>query len=121
MSGFLLFLTRLPLYPCALLACGCDFPSISPQSCLVGLFSFLCIAIGCSFLSTWQRHNGGGSLCSLPSQVPYSEGILVVVQEAWYYLLSLILRRLLCSFFPPYSLCDRARLVFPVPTLPVAC
>ena len=73
MSSSLLFLTRLLLYPGALLACGRDFPSVSPRSCLVGLFFFLCIAIGYSFLPTWQCRNEGGSLCSLPSQVPYSE------------------------------------------------
>ena len=79
MFSSLLFLTRLLLYPGALLARGCDFPSVSPQSCLVGLFFFLCIAIDRSFLPTWQRCNEGGSPCSLPSQVPYSEGISVAV------------------------------------------
>ena len=79
MSSSLLFLTRLPLYLSALLARGCDFPLVFPQSCLVRLFFFLHIAIGRSFLPTWQRCNGGSSPCSLPSQVPYSEGILVAI------------------------------------------
>ena len=121
MSSSLLFLTRLPLYPGALLVCGRDFPSVFSQSYPAGLFFFLGIAIGRSFLPTWQRRNGGGSPCSLPSQAPYSERILVAVRGAWYCLLSLIKRRLLRSLPPSCRLYDRARLVFLVPTLPVAC
>ena len=55
---FFLFFTKSPLYPGALLACGRDFLSVSPQSCLVGLFFFLRIAIGRSFFPTWRRCNG---------------------------------------------------------------
>ena len=121
MSSSLLFLTRLLLYPGALLACDRDFFSVSPQSCLVGLFFFFHIAIGRSFLPIWQRCNGGGSPCSLPSQMPYSEGILVAVREAWYYFLFLIKHRLLRFLPPSCRLYDRTRLVFLVLTLPVAC
>ena len=67
MFNFLLFLTRLTLYPGALLACGRDFLSVSLQSCPAGLFFFLCIAIDSFFLPTWQCRNEDGSPCSLPS------------------------------------------------------
>ena len=67
MYSSFLFLTRLLLYPGALLACSCDFLSVFPQSYPAGQFFFLHIAIGRSFLPTWQRRNGGGSLYSLPS------------------------------------------------------
>ena len=79
MSSSLLSLTRLPLYPSALLACGRDFLSVSPEFYPAGLFFFLCIAIGRSFLPTWQCHNEGDSPCSLPSRAQYSEEISVAV------------------------------------------
>ena len=119
-SNFFLFLTRLPLYPGALLACGCDFSSVSSQSCPAGLFFFLNIAIDCFFFPTWQCCDGGGSLCFLPSWVPYSEKILVEVWGVWYCLIFLIMRWLLHFLPPSCRLCDRARPVFPVPPLPVA-
>ena len=50
MSSSLLFLTRLPLYLGALLACGRDFPSVSPQSCLVELFSSFVLSLAVLFL-----------------------------------------------------------------------
>ena len=79
MSSSLLILTRSLLYQGVLLVHGRDFLLVSPQSYLAGLFFFLCIVIGRSFLPTWQCCNGGGSPCSLPSQVPYSGKILVAV------------------------------------------
>ena len=49
MSSSFLFLTRLPLYLGALLACGRDFPSLSSRSCLVGLFSSFVLPLAILF------------------------------------------------------------------------
>ena len=121
MSNFPLFLTRLPLYLDVLLVCGRGFPSISFRFFPAGLFFFLHIAIGRSFLPTWQRRNGGGSPCVLLFQAPCSDGISVAVREAQYCLPFLTMRRLPHSLPLFYRLCDRVHPVFPVPTLPVAC
>ena len=97
------------------------FPQYLFDFYLAGLFFFLHNAIGRSFPPTWQRHNGGGSPCILPFQASCSEGILVTVQEAQYCLPFLTTHWLPHSLPPFCRLCDRARLVFPVPILLVAC